>query len=94
MIQITDPMKELEDLGDIARQSCVVIAGWGKNYLYYFEVDHFPEPDEYLLIGTRLADTMLKTIGQYPQRWYLIAADAFDLEAVRHVLERDPIRVS
>lgn len=92
---LIDHVAELEDRSPpIGNRACVVIAGWGKNHLYYFEVDHFPEMPEYQKIGVRLADTMLATIGQYPQRWYLIEAEAFELEHVRHVMEREPIRVA
>ncbi len=94
MRDLIDHMGELEHLNPVADEPVVVVAGWGRNHLYYFEVDHFPEFKEYQKIGVRLADTMLATIGQYPQRWYLIEAAAFEVEHVRHVLEREPIRVS
>ncbi len=94
MVHLIDHMGELEHLHPVADEPCVVIAGWGKNHLYYSEVDHFPELKEYQAIGIRLADTMIATIGQYPQRWFLIEAAAFNVEHVRHVMEREPIRVS
>lgn len=71
----------------------VVVAGWGWNHVYYFEIDHAPQAEEYFAIGQRIINTMLKDIGQSPQRWKMIPAVEWDPAIVAEVMKRDPVRV-
>ena len=71
-----------------------LVAGWGRNHVFFTTFDHVPEPDEYFHAGRRITQAMLSKIGQYPTRWQFVPSSEFIPERAAEILKRDPVRVA